>query len=103
MSKAYISNKSISKLISETQDKAVERLTIDPINLFDYYVSLTVYDCGGTWQAWLDYGKAGSKTTHEVIVDRSEYVEGKTLRSAVIRLRKRVFDMDTNLSIRKHK
>jgi TFIIF-interacting CTD phosphatase-like protein len=103
MSKAYISNKSVGKLISETQDKALARLTIDPTLLFDYYVSLTVYDCGGTWQAWLDYGKSGEKPTHEVVVDGREYVEGKTLRGAIIKLRKQVLDKDISISIRRHK
>jgi hypothetical protein len=100
MSKAYISNKSIGQLITQTQDKALMRLCNGPN--CNYYVSLTVYDCGGTWQAWLDFGKSGKKTTHEVIVDGHEYVERSTLRNVIIRLRNMVFNENLDLSKRKH-
>jgi alkyl hydroperoxide reductase subunit AhpF len=100
MSKTYLSNKTISKLITQIQDKALERLT-GSLN-FENYVSLTVYDCGGTWQAWLDFGKSGKKTTHEILLDGKEYVEGRTLRSTIIRLKNLVLNEDVAISKRNH-
>jgi hypothetical protein len=74
--------KKISTIISQIIDLASDKLNID----YDtQYISVGLYDCGGTWQAWIthDYSGEGLRKYKGVYIDDSSYVEGNTIIDAL--------------------
>lgn len=71
----------ISAIIAEASDKL-------GFEMDDKYVAVCVYNCGGSWDVWLNWGISGHKAHGEVLVNGSEYYGGhlnvsliKTLRT----------------------
>lgn len=62
----------IEGIIGEIIDTACERLKFE---LGDKYVCVCVYDCGGAWQVWLNWGRSGKKPSGEVLVNGNECYE----------------------------
>lgn len=86
-----------AELIAQIIDLTIIRLNY---NQDKFYVSVSTYDCGGTWQVWLDYGKSGSKPTHEVLIDNTAHFEARTLRSTLKRVLKELKRKDSSISLR---
>jgi hypothetical protein len=65
------------KLISEAIDLASHRLKIKE----DKFISISIYDCCGSWQAWINLGRSGVNTIpYETIsINDAEYSEKETL------------------------
>lgn len=75
----------VEGLISEIIEVASDRLGFE---IDDKYVCMCIYDCGGSFQVWLNWGKSGRPATDEVLVNGSSHYEGilegsliKTLRT----------------------
>jgi hypothetical protein len=88
----------ISVLISEIIELAINK--IDPNDNFHHYVSVATYDCGGSWQVWLDFGKAGARTTHEVLINGNDYLESRTLQSTLLKVKKELKSKTSSISLR---
>jgi hypothetical protein len=78
----------ISAMIAEIINLATDKTQINTdIN----FISVGIYDCGGSWQVWLQFGKSGYLSkVKDVCLDQEVYFEAKTLVKALKLLKNNV-------------
>jgi hypothetical protein len=85
-----------SDLVAKIIDTAALRIGFDTDK---YYVSVSIYDCGGSWQAWLDYGKSGQKPTKEVFIDNINLFEDRTLDGVLKQVLSKIKNYESSIKL----
>lgn len=72
-----------------------------PGDMDNNYVAVSVYDCGGSYQVWLCYGKSGQSANYDLHVNDKKYFERNSLSLALKAMLKELYTKDTKFTLHK--